>query len=117
MNILVVDDFEANRCLLRCLLEEEGHSVYEAEDGKEAVEIFERYQPDLVLMDVMMPIMNGYDSALAIKKSLVDVHIPIIFLTAVTDEDALAEALRGGGDDFLTKPFNEENSNCKNKGP
>lgn len=108
MNILVVDDFEANRCLLRCLLEEEGHCIFEAEDGREAVEIFQRYQPDLVLMDVMMPIMNGYDSAMAIKASLGEKHIPIIFLTAVTDEDALAEALRGGGDDFLTKPFNED---------
>ena len=108
MNILVVDDFEANRCLLRCLLEEEGHNVFEAEDGKEAVEVFKRYQQDLVLMDVMMPVMNGYDAAIAIKQSLGETHVPIIFLTAVTDEEALAEALRGGGDDFLTKPFNED---------
>ena len=108
MNILVVDDFEANRCLLRCLLEEEGHNVFEAEDGKEAVEVFKRYQQDLVLMDVVMPVMNGYDAAIAIKQSLGETHVPIIFLTAVTDEEALAEALRGGGDDFLTKPFNED---------
>ncbi len=71
-------------------------------------DVFNRYQPDLVLMDVMMPVMNGYDSALAIKKDVLDRYVPIIFLTAVTDEDALAEALRGGGDDFLTKPFNED---------
>jgi len=108
MNILVVDDFEANRCLLRCLLEEEEHHVFEAEDGQEAIDMFNQHQPDLILMDVMMPVMNGYDAAIAIKKSLADNHVPIIFLTAVTDEEALAAALRDGGDDFLTKPFNED---------
>jgi len=107
MDILVVDDFEANRYLLRSLLEDHGHTVLEAEDGRQAIDVFCLHRPDLVLMDVMMPIMNGYDSAIAIKAKLTGEHVPIIFLTAVTAENALATALQGGGDDFLTKPFNE----------
>lgn len=108
MKILVVDDTEANRRLLAWMLEDEGHSVQEAGNGEEAVALFKDTQPDLVLMDVMMPIMDGYEATQAIKEYLGDKHVPIIFLTALSDDASLTKCLAIGGDDFLSKPINEQ---------
>lgn len=108
MKILVVDDTEANRKLLSWILEDDGHDVVEAANGQEAVDLFKSNQPDMVLMDVMMPIMDGYEATAAIKDYLGDTHIPIIFLTALSDDASLAKCLAIGGDDFLSKPINEQ---------
>lgn len=107
MKILVVDDTEANRKLLSWILEDDGHQVVEAGDGQEAVDLFKQDLPDMVLMDVMMPIMDGYEATIAIKEFLGDRHVPIIFLTALSDDASLAKCLSIGGDDFLSKPINE----------
>jgi DNA-binding response OmpR family regulator len=107
MKVLIVDDEYANRELLSWLLEEEHHQVIKAADGREALELFEKEKPDLVLLDIMMPIMDGFQTAKIIKRQTAHRHIPIIFLTALTDKDALAQGLASGGDDFLVKPFNE----------
>ncbi|MBL4868347.1 MAG: fused response regulator/phosphatase [Pseudomonadales bacterium] len=107
MKILIVDDTEANRELLGWVLEDQGHTLCYACNGKEAVERFETDSPDLILLDIMMPVMDGFEAAQIIKSKSQDRHIPIIFLTAVTDEDALAKGLAVGGDDFMLKPFSE----------
>lgn len=108
MKILVVDDTEANRKLLAWILEDDGHTVIEARDGQQALNLFKESSPDLVLMDVMMPIMDGFEATQAIKEYLGGKHVPIIFLTALSDDASLAKCLSIGGDDFLSKPINEQ---------
>jgi two-component system, HptB-dependent secretion and biofilm response regulator len=106
MKILIVDDDRINSAILTRLLGREGHPVVIAHNGEDGVAKFKEEQPDLVLMDIRMPRMNGYDAARHIKDSASDRFVPIIFLTAVTDEEGLAQCIGSGGDDFLTKPFN-----------
>ena len=82
MKILVVDDQAANRSLLSFLLEDSGHEVAEASSGEAAVDVFLAEPPDLILMDVMMPGMDGYEAAAEIK-TRTDRYVPIIFLRHV----------------------------------
>lgn len=103
--VLIVDDDLTNRLVLRALINEAGFSTLEAENGEQAVEMVETHHVDIILLDIMMPVMNGYQSAKIIKSRLKR-FIPIIFLTALTDEEALAQCIEAGGDDFLTKPYN-----------
>jgi len=105
LKILIVDDEVTNRMVLNAMLKKDGFTVLMAENGKEAIEIFEKENPDLILMDVMMPVMDGYEATRIIKSSVGERFIPIFFLTAMTDEKALAKCIESGGDDFLTKPF------------
>ncbi|MFP4271714.1 MAG: SpoIIE family protein phosphatase [Halothiobacillaceae bacterium] len=106
LTCLVVDDKPVNRLLLADLLEEDGHRILEAQNGAVAVEIFERERPDIVFLDIRMPVMDGYETASRIKAASGDDFVPVIFVTAVTNESDLARCLEAGGDDFLTKPFN-----------
>ncbi|MEO5367249.1 MAG: SpoIIE family protein phosphatase [Magnetococcus sp. WYHC-3] len=106
MKILIVDDDTVNRTILSRLLQREGHEVYFAENGEEGVAYFQLHRPDLVLMDVRMPRMDGYTAARLIKSLTQDQFIPIIFVTALADDESLARCVDSGGDDFLTKPFN-----------
>lgn len=106
MKILIVDDDRINSTILNRLLARDGHAVMIAHDGVEGVEKFRRENSDLVLMDIRMPRMNGYEAARQIKQLAANRFVPIIFLTAVTDEESLALCIDAGGDDFLTKPFN-----------
>ena len=103
-NILIVDDDRTNRLVLRSLLSGFGFNSIEAEDGRQAIEKLMLYDVDVVLMDVMMPVLDGYQAAKEIK-NLSSKFIPIIFLTALTDDNALARAIEAGGDDFLSKPY------------
>lgn len=103
---LIADDELSNRIVLNALLKKMGYTVIQAENGEEAVERFKENQPDIIFMDIMMPVMDGFDSTTQIKALCGDIFIPIIFLTAMTDEKALARCIEVGGDDFLTKPFN-----------
>ena len=105
ITVLIVDDDLTNRLVLRALLKESGFSSLEAEDGRQAVAIFQDNHIDIVLLDVMMPVMDGYEAAKIIKGHS-ESFVPIIFLTAMTDENALARCIEAGGDDFLTKPYN-----------
>jgi two-component system, HptB-dependent secretion and biofilm response regulator len=102
---LVVDDELSNRVILKALLKRLGYQVTEARDGREAVSLFQIEVPDVVFMDVMMPEMDGYEAAARIKAQVEAGFVPIIFLTALTDENALVRCIEAGGDDFLTKPF------------
>ena len=108
MDILVVDDKEANRKLLNSYLTMHGFTVLEADSGDAAVQLFDQHQPGLVLMDIMMPGMDGYDAAAAIKNSSTDVYTPLIYVTALKPEEAMSKAVEAGGDDFITKPVNFE---------
>ena len=107
MKILVVDDDRTNRMVLNALLVKEAYEVVVAENGQQAIELFVEYRPDMVLMDVMMPVMDGYDATRKIKSISSDLgeFVPVIFLTALNDESALWECVACGGDDFLTKPY------------
>lgn len=107
MKILVVDDAVPNRELLKWILEEDGFDVVEATNGQEAIEMFRQAAPDLILMDVMMPVMDGLEATRRIKNEQTDVYTPVIFLTALTDDESLVNCLAAGGDDFLCKPVNE----------
>jgi DNA-binding response OmpR family regulator len=108
MRILVVDDNTLNRFLLVHLLEEQGYvDCYEAENGREAISMAERLKPDLVLLDVVMPEMDGYEVAPILKQMAGDIYLPIIFITALDDEESLARCLEVGGDDFAAKPFDK----------
>ena len=105
IRVLVVDDDLINRMVLCALLKEDGYQITEAENGEAAVTAVQNNDIDIILLDIMMPVMDGYEAAQRIKK-ISQKFIPIIFLTAVTDELALAKCLASGGDDFLTKPYN-----------
>lgn len=105
LTVLIVDDDRFNRMVLQGWLVRDGHTVVEAADGQEAITVFEHVQPDIVLMDVMMPVMDGYEATRRIKAQAGERFVPVIFLTALTDEQALAHCVACGGDDFLSKPY------------
>ncbi|NCP65226.1 MAG: SpoIIE family protein phosphatase [Paraglaciecola sp.] len=108
MRILVVDDDALNRFLLVHMLEEQGYvDCYEAENGLEAITLASRIKPDLVLLDVILPLLDGSQTAAKLKTLSVDTYLPIIFITAIDNEEALANCLEMGGDDFVTIPFNK----------
>jgi len=106
MNILIVDDDRTNILVLSSLLKQEGYKVLEASNGVEAIRCFDKNRIDMILMDILMPVMDGYQAAKEIKSKTDERFVPIIFLTALTDENSLAKCVESGGDDFLTKPYN-----------
>lgn len=107
--ILVVDDIETNRILLRQTLHALGDfEVIEADSGEEAINLFDKDKPDLILMDIMMPDLDGCETTTIIKNKMGDEHVPILFVTALSSDDSLSTALESGGDDFISKPFNVE---------
>ncbi|MDX9874477.1 MAG: response regulator, partial [Spongiibacteraceae bacterium] len=105
--ILVVEDSRADRMLLTALLRRQGYSVIEAADGPAAIAQFEAARPDLVLLDVIMPGMDGIEVARVIGDAARRRFVPIIFLTALQEPAALARCLDAGGVDFLTKPYHD----------
>jgi len=104
MKILLVDDDATNRLVLSAYLKKDGYDTVVAENGQQAIDVFVKEQPGMILMDVMMPVMDGYEATTRIKE-IATRFIPIIFLTAMTDEKALSKCVEVGGDDFLTKPY------------
>ncbi len=102
--ILVVDDNAENRALAKATLEDEGYRVDLASGGDEALTAFEAEAPDCVLLDVRMPGTDGFMVCAKIRALPTGAHTPIVFLTALRDVDTFDQALRAGGDDFLTKP-------------
>lgn len=105
--ILIVEDNSDNRLLLFKLLNTVGFSVYEAKNGQEAVEMWSAYSPDLIFMDMRMPVMNGYEATKEIKKHLQGQATTIIALTASALEEERVVILSAGCDDFMRKPFKE----------
>ncbi len=103
--ILVVDDKLENILVLRELLQPIGFIVSEARDGKEAIDIFESEQFDLILMDMRMPVMDGYEASIKIRKSEINSRIPIVALTASAFEEDKQRIFDVGIDDYVRKPF------------
>ncbi|WP_433771782.1 ATP-binding SpoIIE family protein phosphatase [Pseudomonas putida] len=93
--------------LLSSIVRRQGHQVLTAANGAEAVEAFRQQRPQLVLMDAMMPVMDGFEAARQIKELAGETLVPIIFLTSLSESEALARCLEVGGDDFLAKPYNQ----------
>lgn len=101
--ILIVDDDVSSRMLVDALLRREGYRTIQAENGREGFSAFMNDTPDIVLMDVMMPIMNGYDATRAIREYEGNSFVPILMLTATGDTDAIQNAFDAGATDFITK--------------
>ncbi len=106
LKILVADDTDADRLILETIVRKEGHQVFSAKNGLETVAIFKEQRPDIVLLDALMPELDGFDAARQIKALAGDELVPIIFLTSLQDTESLVHCLDAGGDDFLSKPYN-----------
>jgi phosphoserine phosphatase RsbU/P len=104
--ILIVDDTPANIQTLSAILKEKGYQLSVATNGKQALQVLEKVQPDLILLDVMMPEMDGFETCLQIKKSEALRNIPIIFLTAKTETADIVAGFEAGAVDYVGKPFN-----------
>lgn len=106
--ILVVDDVMTNILLLQVLLDKEGFNVITANNGKMAIDIITKEIPDLILLDVNMPNMDGFEVIKEVKKYSLYREIPVIFLTAMNDIDSIVKGFNMGVSDYITKPFNKE---------
>ncbi|MCA6062820.1 ATP-binding SpoIIE family protein phosphatase [Thalassolituus marinus] len=106
IKVLIADDNQIDRMVLSRIVRNQGYDVFEAENGALAVTAYEEFRPDIVLMDVMMPVMDGREAARRIKADAGEEFVPVIFLTSLTDAQSLADCLDSGGDDFLSKPYN-----------
>ena len=100
--ILLIEDDRNISELLQLYLEKEGYSVTAAYDGRQGLDVFHTVQPDLILLDVMMPVMNGWETCRAIRA---ESQVPIIMLTAKSETDDKVLGLKTGADDYITKPF------------
>lgn len=107
-NLLVVDDNPTNLRLLAKLLNQKGYAVSQAADGETALEIASSQLPDLILLDIMMPNMDGFEVCQRLKNSASTANIPIIFLSALDNSINKVKAFRNGGADYITKPFQFE---------
>ncbi|NOX60917.1 MAG: hybrid sensor histidine kinase/response regulator [Chloroflexi bacterium] len=106
--ILVIEDEEPIRENLRELLEAEGYEVLTAADGRVGAELAQQHLPDLILSDILMPEMDGYDVLTTLQQNRHTANIPFIFLTARTDRENMRAGMTLGADDYLTKPFTRE---------
>jgi CheY-like chemotaxis protein len=104
---LIVDDEKTNRLILKSLLSKQGYQTIEAVNGQEAIDLFNQENPSIIFMDVMMPVLDGYEATRQIKAASANRFVPVIFLTAMSDEEALAQCIEAGGDDFLIKPYDK----------
>ncbi|MEQ1532396.1 MAG: SpoIIE family protein phosphatase [Sideroxydans sp.] len=106
LKMLVVDDIESNRLVLEAMLIKMGHRVTLADSGPKGLALFVETQPDMVLLDVSMPEMDGFEVAKAIRRS--NTLVPIFFISASTLNEDVVKGLRAGGDDYLFKPLSYE---------
>jgi two-component system, cell cycle response regulator len=105
--VLVVDDVATNRLLLRAKLSSAYYDVVVAESGAKALDIARREQPDMIMLDVMMPDMDGFAVCEALKADEATAHIPVIMVTALDSPEQRVRGLDAGADDFLSKPFSD----------
>lgn len=105
LTVLVVEDFADNRFMMRRLLEMSGYRVLEAVDGKEAVEVAESACPDLILMDLSLPRLNGLDATRRIRELEGLARVPIVAVSAHDTNDFHADALAAGCNEYVTKPI------------
>ncbi len=103
--VLIIDDEPIARITLEALLSAEDYQLHFAEDGMEGLALVANLRPDVVLLDVMMPGMNGFDVCRAIRVMEMVSEVPILLITALDDRESRLEGLRAGADDFISKPF------------
>ncbi len=107
MKILVADDNKANLDLITLYLVKMRHEVIAVQSGAVALQMFKSNRPDLIILDVLMPNMNGFECAKKIRETALDDWIPIIFLSGVVDDNSVVQGINAGGDDYLTKPISK----------
>ena len=103
--ILMVEDTEDNRQIVRDLMESVGYHLIEAEDGAAGVAMAAEHRPDLILMDIQLPVMDGYEACRRLRSEPRTARATVVMLTAAAGEEAEREAEEAGADLFLTKPF------------
>jgi two-component system alkaline phosphatase synthesis response regulator PhoP len=103
--ILLVDDSPELSRLLAHKFSMDGHQVEVARDGPEGLEKTKTFSPDLIILDVMMPGMNGYQVLAALREDPETTQLPIIMLTSLADDKSVVRGLRGGASDYVVKPF------------
>ena len=104
-HVLLVEDEETLRKVLRNLLERDGFEVAEAADGAEALSAVDRLSPDAVVLDLNLPVLDGYDVLSRLRTRSTSATLPVLVLTANGDEASEVRALKMGANEFLTKPF------------
>ena len=107
-NILIVDDIPSNIRLMVSILDEQGYSVSYAQSGEHAINLCKKVHFDLILLDVMMPVMDGFEVCEVLKTMDDTREVPVIFLTAMTDQASILKGFEIGGVDYVTKPFSEK---------
>jgi len=113
MRVLIAEDSSLSRSVLSSILEKYDFTVIEAVDGQDAIEKYLESDPDIILMDLMMPVLNGYDATHKIKEMAGEKFIPIIVITAMSETDALVKSVEYGADDYLSKPYNADAIHAK----
>jgi len=115
MKVLLAEDSRSSLIVIKSYIEDAGHQVIAVDNGQQAVEQFSIVEPDLILLDVIMPIKDGIEAAKEIRALCEQAHdwVPIIFLSAMTDSDDIARGIEAGGDDYLTKPIDAVVLNAK----
>ncbi len=106
--ILIVDDIKANIMLLKALIKKDNFQVLEAYNGQECLDMLEKHKPDLILLDIMMPILDGYQTMDIIRKGSVNPDVSIIFITALDNKNDIVKGFNSGANDYISKPFNNE---------
>ena len=105
--VLIADDNEQNRELLDAYLADEDYEILMANDGQETMEVVDAQQPDVILLDIMMPRMSGYEVCEQLKADPEKRGIPVLMVTALNEMGDIEKAVKAGCDDFLTKPVNQ----------
>ena len=105
INILIVDDSTTNVVLLEAILDERGYKIHTALNAKEAYSIIAKHKPDLILLDLLMPKISGFDFLQEIKKNNVTKDTPVIIVSALTDEENIDKIKEMGAVDFVKKPI------------
>jgi len=114
--VLVADDVPENRSMLQSLLQAEGHHVLLAADGQEALDLAVVHQPDLVVLDVQMPRLDGYAACRQLRAHPLLADLPILMATAIDDREARQRGIGAGVDDFIAKPYNRLELRARVKG-
>ena len=104
--ILVADDDKLTRLVIHQVLEKEGYSVVQASQGDECLEVYKNTQPSLILLDAMMPVMDGFECCTTLKSFPGSEHIPVLMITALDDQASVDRAFEVGASDYITKPIN-----------
>lgn len=107
-NIYIVDDIQENLKVLGNILQNNNYNISFAQNGEQAIKGISKKLPDLILLDVSMPVMDGFETCKRLKENLSTKNIPVIFLTAKTETEDIVNGFKLGGVDYITKPFNSE---------